>query len=120
MPNVFSERFKSETPKKSRTTPNTPVQSERIEMKETRRSKPAKHVMIDNYDIVEHTPPSSSSFTREEDFSVLSTKSLPELKKTIPDYGFRSTLAGEKDYRRVPKKSFIEDGGMSVLPMATG
>lgn len=29
-------------------------------------------------------------------------------------------MAGEKDYKKRPKKTFIEDGGMSVLPMATG
>lgn len=29
-------------------------------------------------------------------------------------------MPGEKDYTRQPKKSFIEDGGISVLPMATG
>lgn len=39
--------------------------------------------------------------------------------RSAPDYTF-SALPGEKDYTRTPKKSFIEDGGYSVLPMATG
>lgn len=29
-------------------------------------------------------------------------------------------MPGQKDYKKRPKKTFIEDGGMSVLPMATG
>lgn len=41
------------------------------------------------------------------------------LVRQTPDYTF-SVLPGEKDYTRTPKKSFIEDGGNSVLPMATG
>lgn len=61
-----------------------------------------------------------------------STKSLPckhhkadsfniaiNLVRSAPDYTF-SVLPGEKDYKKRPKKSFIEDGGSSVLPMSTG
>uniref|UniRef100_A0A6P7FP69 Run domain Beclin-1-interacting and cysteine-rich domain-containing protein n=1 Tax=Diabrotica virgifera virgifera TaxID=50390 RepID=A0A6P7FP69_DIAVI len=29
-------------------------------------------------------------------------------------------MSGEKYYKKLPRKTFIEDGGMSVLPMATG
>lgn len=62
----------------------------------------------------------------------MSTKSLPctynragglnlaiNLVRSAPDYRF-SVLPGEKDYTKRPKKSFIEDGGSSVLPMSTG
>lgn len=90
-----------------------------------------KHFMINNYNIVEHTMPRSSyeSSTLDENLSNLSVKSLPEIQspmnkttiaRSAPDYSFLSALAGEKDYKKQPKKSFIEDGGMSVLPMATG
>lgn len=97
-----------------------------------KKSSKAKHIIIDNYDIVEHTPPLSSSQSSgtyaNDELGNLSTKSLPETKspmkkiislKSVPEYA-RTTQAGQKDYKRHPKKSFIEDGGMSIQPVVTG
>lgn len=88
-------------------------------------SKTKQHVIIDNCDIVEHTPPLSSSqssgtYVNES----LSVKSLPHstisksspMRKIMPEYA----RAGQKDYRRYPRRSFMEDGGMKVQPVATG
>lgn len=125
-----------------RTTPSTPVHTRahtkfspskfKISQSQKRKgilkkSSKVKHVIINNYDIVEHTPPLSSSQSSgtcvNETLANLSTKSLPEVKspmhKIIPDYA-RTTRAGQKDYRRYPKRSFMEDGGMKVQPVATG
>lgn len=97
-----------------------------------RKSNKPKHVVINNYEIIEHTPPLSSSQSSgtyvNEELSNLSTKSLPETKspmrkiislKSVPDYAW-TTKAGQKDYKRHPRKSFIESGGMSIQPVATG
>lgn len=138
MPNMFAPGISLVARKKPRTTPNTPINSRyrktmNITLGEIPSStirEPAKRVIINNYNIIEHTPPSHSTSACEEDLNGLFTKSLPQgtkyqlnkmnAVKPSPDYGFSSTLSGEKDYKRLPKKSFIEDGGMSVLPMATG
>lgn len=85
-------------------------------------SKP-KPVIIDNLDIVEHTPPLSSSqssgtYVNEVNRSSRSGSKSP-MHKIIPEYA-RTTRAGQKDYRRHPKRSFMEDGGMKVQPVATG
>lgn len=94
--------------------------------------KSVKHILINNQDIIEHTPPlssSQSSGTVTNDDLLFSTKSCPP-QKTKGAFGLSSSplsmvdsflpLPGEKDYKKRPKKTFIEDGGMSVLPMATG
>ncbi|KAF5302143.1 hypothetical protein FQA39_LY10478 [Lamprigera yunnana] len=131
---------------KSHTTPSTPVISRyntkrclkphfsllKTNIKKIRSSnnikKRVKHVMINNCDVVEHTPSSHSHASALAEVNSL-VKSLPTTKSyhylvntpsSIPEYGFLSALSGQKDYRRQPKKTFIEDGGMSVLPMATG
>lgn len=138
----------------SKTTPSTPVhtkkisklspsalkvdynslqtKSRKVSLKKNCTWNPheVKHVLINNCNIVEHTPPlssSQSSGTVPNDELNYSTRSMPETKS-------KSNLAhsplsvvdsflpmpGEKDYKKLPKKTFIEDGGMSVLPMATG
>lgn len=88
-----------------------------------KKTSKVKHVIIDNCDIVEHTPPLSSSQSSgtyvNDTLANLSVKSLPEAKspmrKIIP-----TTRPGQKDYRRYPRRSFMEDGGMRVQPVATG
>lgn len=121
-----------------KTTPSTPVHTRALPkvssstFKKSRqgilkKSGKVKHVIINNYDIVEHTPPLSSSQSSgtyvNDTLANLSTKSLPEVKspmrKIIPEYA-RTTRAGQKDYKRYPKRSFMEDGGMRVQPVATG
>jgi hypothetical protein len=89
--------------------------------------KETRHVIINNCDIIEHTPPLSSSQSSgnmgADDLMNLSTKSLPETRNLTHSPRLVDSflpLPGEKDFRKTPKKSFIEDGGMSVLPMATG
>ncbi|CAH1102808.1 unnamed protein product [Psylliodes chrysocephalus] len=91
-----------------------------------------KHIIIDNCSIVEHTPSlssSQSSGTIMNEELTQSTVSMPETKSKVSNILSQSPLTvvdsflpmpGEKDYKRLPKKTFIEDGGMSVLPMATG
>lgn len=157
LPNLAVEvstiRERSKSVAHSRTTPSTPVLTRypknnvfstatfptplKTNIKKCRKTssnitKRVKHVVINNNDIIEHTPPlnhlcNSSALTDE--LVNLSIKSLPETKSPIrkinvsrsaPDYSFLTALSGEKDYKRKPKKTFIEDGGMSILPMATG
>ena len=86
-----------------------------------------KHVVINNENIIEHAPPLTKTCSQNvpnrectSKSTVSSSKSSQLVTKTLPDYGFLTALAGEKDYRKKPKKTFIEDGGMSVLPMNTG
>lgn len=77
-------------------------------------------------------PKKSLDDTSSKKIDNMSTKSLPckhykteklnlaiDLVRSAPDYTF-SVLPGEKDYTKRPQKSFIEDGGNSVLPMSTG
>nr|XP_023021367.1 run domain Beclin-1-interacting and cysteine-rich domain-containing protein-like [Leptinotarsa decemlineata] len=87
------------------------------------------HILIDNLDIVEHTATSSSSQSSDTLIEeLISTKSMPA-SRSKTNLGFSPPksvmdsflpMPGEKDYTKLPKKTFIEDGGMSVLPMATG
>ncbi|KAF5273557.1 hypothetical protein FQR65_LT04555 [Abscondita terminalis] len=148
MPNLsLQTHIPKEKKNESRTTPSTPINSRykqqsvklsfpslKATIKKTRPNnikRKVKHVIINNCDIIEHSPLNQSSIgsALESDLVNLSVKSLPERKsplpktnaaRSIPEYGFLTALSGEKDYRKQPKKSFIEDGGMSVLPMATG
>lgn len=131
----------------SKTTPSTPIHNKKISpsmikvdyttfqhkprkstLKKGSTWKPKiKHVIINNQDIVEHTAPlssSQSSGTLELSHMSLKDQRSPMHQESssprmLMNYSFLA-LPGEKDYRRKPKKSFIEDGGMSVLPMATG
>ncbi|CAH0557588.1 unnamed protein product [Brassicogethes aeneus] len=121
----------------SKTTPSTPVHTKKISpsmikvdysILQAKAKKPIKrplkkikHVLINNQDIIEHKQTLSSSQSSGNVDITLKEKSPVHLATSplsIVD-GFLP-LAGEKDYRKKPKKSFIEDGGMSVLPMATG
>lgn len=146
MPNLsLQAQTSKEKLNESRTMPSTPIINRynvkqpffppwKISMKTTRPGnykKTVKHVIINNCDIIEHTPLSQSckSSALENDLVNLSVGALRGGKsqktklntsRSIPDYGFLTTLSGEKDFRKQPKKTFIEDGGMSVLPMATG
>lgn len=132
----YREKLKKEL--QSHTTPSTPINKKKITKLDSnlflkKSKKPIKRVLINNQDIIEHTPPLSSSQSSgtyiHEEFTNASTKSLPATKKSVlnlgsspssmVEYGFLP-MSGEKDYRKYPKKTFIEDGGMSVLPMATG
>lgn len=102
--------------------------------------KRVKCIIFNNKEIIEHTPsPStSSSFNSTKDYHVnyeastslplnLTTttkhKSLLSPPRSKLEYNILDSLSGipgEKDYKKQPKKTFIEDGGMSVLPMSTG
>lgn len=142
MPNLSVNANSKKTTNQSRTTPSTPIHPRylgksktqfpplKASMKKSRPAtsfikKKARHVIINNCDIIEHTP-SESAWT--DTLSNISVKSCSEHKsplkmntsRSVPEYSFLTTLAGQKDYRKQPKKTFIEDGGMSVLPMATG
>lgn len=90
-------------------------------------SKSAKKCfLMDTDKIVEHMPsPSNSSYSSTKENVNFVARSLPEtLTRSRLDYNLLDSLSsempGEKDYKKKPKKSFIEDGGMSVLPMSTG
>nr|CAI5864812.1 unnamed protein product [Callosobruchus analis] len=127
----------------SKTMPNTPehmkklqTESQSLKLKHSLTHKKytkirgGNKVLFDNLFIVEHTPPQGSSqvtgnMTKED---LTHTYPLPRKStrsgglSTSPLQVVESFLpkAGEKDYKKLPKKSFIEDGGMSVLPMSTG
>lgn len=151
MPNLYVDNLRVGSFKMlSKTTPNTPIHTKKISpsllkvdykslqhpkvrkssLKKSTRNKNCKetrHVIINNCNIIEHTPTLSSSQSSgtviNDELMNLSTRSLPE-KKTL-SYSPRLVdsflpQSGEKDFRKKPKKSFFEDGGMSVLPMATG
>ncbi|CAG9862967.1 unnamed protein product [Phyllotreta striolata] len=156
MPSLLSVQSKiSKRPcSESKTTPTTPVHtkkisptalkvdygtlqpaSKKLNLKRNRpyaKSTCVKHIIIDNCNIVEHTPSlssSQSSGTIVNEELMQSTISMPETKSKTSNILSQSPLnvvdsflpmAGEKDYKKMPKKTFIEDGGMSVLPMATG
>ncbi|XP_022913541.2 run domain Beclin-1-interacting and cysteine-rich domain-containing protein [Onthophagus taurus] len=76
-------------------------------------------VIINNEDIIEHTPPSTSQQQNINGVQDLKSPLKGRFAKS-PDLGFLNALAGEKDFKHKPKKTFIEDGGMSILPTATG
>nr|CAI5864811.1 unnamed protein product [Callosobruchus analis] len=125
----------------SKTMPNTPEHMKKTESQSLKLKHSLTHkkytkirggnkVLFDNLFIVEHTPPQGSSqvtgnMTKED---LTHTYPLPRKStrsgglSTSPLQVVESFLpkAGEKDYKKLPKKSFIEDGGMSVLPMSTG
>lgn len=123
----------------SKTVPSTPVHDKKLP--DVNKSKdlvtnskktgavpkklPVKHVLINNCDIIEHTPPLSSSQSSgaqvNEDLahSSRSRQMAHSPRSVVEEYGFLP-LSGEKDPNRYPKKTFIEDGGMSVQPMTTG
>ncbi|ENN74780.1 hypothetical protein HUJ04_003157 [Dendroctonus ponderosae] len=142
----------------SKTTPNTPIHTKKIspsvlkvdykalEAKIPKASlkkstgkyklspKHVKTILINNSDIVEFTPPLSSSqssgFAHEDGESHCSPSTSYEKTEkrrrffsqsplSMMDYSFLPQQ-GEKDYSRHQPKSFIEDGGMSILPMSTG
>ncbi|CAH1987757.1 unnamed protein product [Acanthoscelides obtectus] len=120
---------------RSKTLPNTPVHNVKTETefqsskskggtlhKKCPKVKERNRIIFNNLAIVEHTPPQSVDDTSKEDLtptnisprkSGLSTSPLQVVESFLPK-------SGEKDYKKLPKKSFIEDGGMSVLPMSTG
>lgn len=134
----------------SRTTPNTPLHTKKIPSRMLRvdynlpqpkpeksklekgHGKPVKAIIINNSDIIEYTPSLSSSHSsgtyqgREEGCSPGSSYNtrgkrgfFSQSPLTMVEYTFLPRQ-GEKDYSRHKPKSFIEDGGMSILPMSTG
>ncbi|XP_044750682.1 run domain Beclin-1-interacting and cysteine-rich domain-containing protein isoform X2 [Coccinella septempunctata] len=85
---------------------------------------PKNRIVIDNKSIVEYTPSTSysSEATITENYDYFEQKSSEAANKSsisVVDYSFRA-LPGEKDYQKTPKKSFIEGGGKTILPMSTG
>lgn len=143
MPNLSINVNSKKIVNQSRTTPSTPIHHRyfnkfpkslfpplKASMKKPRPSaslikKKVKHVIINNCDIVEHAPPVSAwddtlSNTSMKLFSEQKSPHKMNTSRSVPEYSFLTALAGQKDYRKQPKKTFIEDGGMSVLPMATG
>lgn len=151
-PNLLTENLElKKNMEKSHTNPSTPININtkklnrnslelnediirKIKCKEKniKSCRQVKHVIINNQDIIEHTPSltnSDSHLLCNRDSPKSLIKSLPLTSsprskymgtQSPPEYNFLSTLSGQKDYKKVPKKSFIEDGGMSVLPMSTG
>lgn len=131
-------RGRSKSYAQSRTSPCTPVNCPKIsccdlvdsgrkETKPERVEKTKTHVIIDNCNIIEHTPPIKCSRSKVEFAPPLVSGNNPfnlgASSMSAPEFSFLDVLsgvAGQKDYKKLPKKSFIEDGGMSVLPMATG
>ncbi|XP_050307064.1 run domain Beclin-1-interacting and cysteine-rich domain-containing protein [Anthonomus grandis grandis] len=131
----------------NKTTPNTPLHSKKISpnmlkvdyskykvpTKKCLKKVKAKPVLINNSDIIEYAPPLSSSHSSgaaQDEFmnsSCASSSVQGEKKKGffsqsplfMVEYSFLP-MQGEKDYSRRRPKSFIEDGGMSILPMSTG
>lgn len=96
---------------------------------QTSKNRNINTIIINNQDIIEHKH-NRNSMGKEQLFDN-SMKSCPDIKSPSkffalsksPDYGFLDSLsgvAGEKDYKKYPRKTFIEDGGSSVLPMFTG
>ncbi|XP_057669448.1 run domain Beclin-1-interacting and cysteine-rich domain-containing protein isoform X1 [Diorhabda carinulata] len=109
------------------------IRKKRLNQTISSNSSEVKHVLVDNLNIVEYTPSLSSSqssgTTLINDELTTSYVSMPETKKKRAVTSSHSSLsvvdsflpmAGEKDYKKFPKKTFIEDGGMSVLPATTG
>lgn len=118
----------------SRTTPSTPVN---VRVKEQRNSvvqnsgvkkkylkrgtckksvRSKSNVIVNN--VVEYTPPLSSSQDSRgnDEMENYMKRTKSPIHKFMPDF---TAKAGQKDYKRHPKKSFIEDGGMKVQPVAT-
>lgn len=150
LPNLSTNDGKIHSNMKSHTNPSTPVHNSRKvfpnslskclidhecstknkrEYLQQSLPKPnvVKHVIINNENIIEHTAPSTNfqqcSISLSPDMTQIAGRSPTRclnLGRSAPDYGFLNALAGEKDFKNKPKKTFIEDGGMSVLPMSTG
>lgn len=144
LPNLNSNHSKVQSNIRSHTNPSTPVHNIR-KFHASSQTKPlfnennskggrdhllpkknvVKHVIINNENIIEHTAPSTSlqqcsSLNVDPSPVAWSPTRCLNLGRSAPDYGFLNALAGEKDFKNKPKKTFIEDGGMSVLPMSTG
>lgn len=131
MPCLYSNdsmlRKRNKPQQQCKTTPTTPVHTRaKFSPWEKRKALPrkgilkktskVKHVIIDNCDIVEHTPPLSSSQSSGTCVNEESGGSRSPMRKIIPEYA----RPGQKDYKRYPRRSFMEDGGMRVQPVATG
>ncbi|KAL1491694.1 hypothetical protein ABEB36_012253 [Hypothenemus hampei] len=111
----------------SRTTPNTPMNTRKIspsmfkidyKSSPTPKSSLKKPNIINNTHIIEYTPPLSSEEYSSPGTSVekprrFLSNPLTAIDRLLP-------RQGEKDYSRYQPKSFIEDAGMSILPMSTG
>ncbi|XP_076269262.1 run domain Beclin-1-interacting and cysteine-rich domain-containing protein rubicon isoform X2 [Rhynchophorus ferrugineus] len=129
----------------SKTTPNTPIHSKKISpsllkvdynalqtatfnrntlrkciRKTNDCEREVKRIVINNSDIIEHAPISSCKYgtTSSDKESDKSKNFLSHSPLSVVD-SFLPT-EGEKDYSRHCPKRFIEDGGMSILPMSTG
>ncbi|XP_066262041.1 run domain Beclin-1-interacting and cysteine-rich domain-containing protein isoform X1 [Euwallacea similis] len=141
----------------SKTMPNTPIHSRKISpsqlkvdykvlkqtipktslKKSSGKLKPKpidiKTIIINNSNIIEYTPPLSSSqssgVTARDEYGSPSSSYDKKCEKkkrffsqsplSMVEYSFLPRQ-GEKDYSRHQPKSFIEDGGMSIQPMSTG
>lgn len=139
-PNLFLDKM--EVVKEivqSRTVPNTPTHSKkncklvtkpirnctffRNNKEETVNSsnstsqniqKKIEPIVIDNKDIIEYTP--STSYSSETTIGEKYDQFEEKSSVSVVDYSFRA----KPGYKKTPRKSFIEGGGKSVLPMSTG
>lgn len=141
MPNLILETIKirrrsSTFAKSYSTNPNSPVHREKLSPSLIQVNYSD---LVDSQIVKRKKPPfkskKQSRLYQSKSSGALSdqktSKSLPcenkvdsfnlaiNLVRSAPDYSF-SVLPGEKDYKKRPKKTFIEDGGSSILPMATG
>ncbi|XP_065172084.1 run domain Beclin-1-interacting and cysteine-rich domain-containing protein [Atheta coriaria] len=102
------------------TSPSTPLNMNKQKQLKPVKSVNSKHILID-CNIIEHTPPESTSHNYLQ--ASASCSKPHSLGSSGPEFSLLGTIAGisgEKDIRNLPKKTFIEDGGLSVMPMATG
>ncbi|XP_044734383.1 run domain Beclin-1-interacting and cysteine-rich domain-containing protein isoform X2 [Chrysoperla carnea] len=82
-------------------------------------------IYVENESIITTSSPQKGTDLKSSD-SITPIKKLTKAGQIIlgsgSDYSFMplTVQAGKKDINRCPKKSFIEDGGSSITPMATG
>lgn len=148
--NVKLRRRSATVVKQSSTVPSSPMKADITELKSTqispsmlkvdysntgeaetsRKRKTDKIVSNRKHIRLRESVKEFSPSSKAASSAKMSTKSLPckhyksylslDLVRSAPDYTSFSVLPGEKDYTKRPQKSFIEDGGSSVLPMSTG
>lgn len=121
------DNFKAKDCCKSKTCSKAKNSDKELELS----NKKVKCIVVDNKEIIEHTPSPIGSLNSTNDYVNFVARSLPGTltkpnllsPKSRLEYNLLDSLSGlpgEKDYKKQPKKTFIEDGGMSVLPMSTG
>ncbi|XP_030757487.1 run domain Beclin-1-interacting and cysteine-rich domain-containing protein [Sitophilus oryzae] len=124
-PSLLKVDYNALQPRTNKATLKKPVRKEKEPETKIRR------IVINTSNIIEHTPCSSTyqrnggvqfdetmgssgTYERDDRFKgFLSHSPLSMVDSFLP-------MQGTKDYSRHRPKRFIEDGGMSILPMATG